>query len=335
MNSKKNASKRQTKRDQNWHAQNGGVVSSCLMALARPGAVLKSANCHTASIRKLLKFFRQSSPRLTTQDAMGLVVLRLMVEFWPVGKPHDLDPHLAALKALAVASSLAHSEMHVAGFAVPRILHPQARAGVLRAFAKQVLIDWLRWYDAILNPRVPPASDRHQVARELARQHCYPPYVGEEPALKKTRRLLDAYFQRIGHGGANLDVDDVSSEFYILDPHELTAVIRKHDDGVFRMDPRAARDALRKARHALQRPSGDSSSTPDGTAADPRYQAEVGDQLAALLDKCDEVDGTILANWGSADVEVAKLVRLTPQAVGKRRRKILNRAAGLGTDATE
>jgi hypothetical protein len=196
---------------------------------------------------------------------------------------------------------------------------------------------WQAWHRELLDPYVPPATERHLIARGVARLHCLRQAAGEKRAARETKQLLDGYFRRTGRCKAILDIEDISAELYALGRGKVgkTGILRLREDGIVYFDPRAMRDALRKASLAAGGIGAEPENHLDQKALDAATSADEADLRAALLDQCDEIDQLIIENWDSTDVAVAKQVDLTPQAVGKRRKKILDMANRLRSRTRE
>lgn len=336
MNSKKRSpapNRRNEERNRDIDRQ----ARAALLFLAGVRASAPPPDADRALVSDLLTKFQECSPPLSPTDVVGLIVLRLVSEFLPEGPLRPVEAVLAMLRGLALAKALEPQRMRQAGFAVPVILNPSSSDSILMGYAHEAVRRWKSWFREALNFYEKPTTERHVIARGIARLHCLRPANGEQAAARQAKRLLDAHFRRRGLGaGANLDPDDIISELYTIPQGRLgqTQILRLREDGNLSFDGRRMRDVMRKSKFALQRPGTDAAEA-DSPAPDLASTVDAADSLAALVGQSDSIDQVILANWDSPDVEIAKDVRISPQAVGKRRRGIRERAKRLRHEPSE
>tara|TARA_R110002072_G_scaffold162687_1_gene314787 strand:+ start:8910 stop:9923 length:1014 start_codon:yes stop_codon:yes gene_type:complete len=337
MNSKKQsaASKRAT---EDWHRQNDHLVYAELMHLARPEQAPQPRDDDQELVDRLIGIFEERCPPLDSRDVIGLVVLRLTSEFWPPGTPQDLDVELANLKALALTTASASGRMNSSGFAVPKILHPQAAHSLLMVQAQAIRHRWLNWYRELLDPYEQPTGNRQTTAHALANQHCLRPANNEQGALKESKRLLDGYFRRKGRGKANLETDDILSELHTLDRGQVgkARLLRLREDGRMEFDARKIRDVLRKLRHSsagTELPGTHDSLEASGS--DVSQQTEYAELVMKLIDLCDDDQIAIVNDWESSNAHLAKQLDVSPTTIANKRAKLCSLAARIDSDSNE
>ena len=330
----------QSDRVAKWHAQNDDEFRRFLISIALPHTVEPLSAENHERVTRWFDVFEECLPTITAQDVMGLIVLRLMQEFLPEGELNEMDSTLATYKALALAIQGAPQRMQAAKFAVPQIALPGCVSErTLWEAALRVRRRWLDWYSDVMDPYRLPRSDREAVVRGLALLKCYRETVGEASAAKRAKELLDADLRRRGHGGANLDHEDIIGEMYALGRGEASKarLLRLRKDGLFAYQPRALRDLVRKARHGPSVKPGavhDLSGRGQSLGRDPAAAVEVAELRARLLDRCDDMDTFIVEHWDDSNAEIGRNLGMTGQAVGKRRQQIKATAERLGLDLT-
>lgn len=324
------------RRVKEWHQQNAAHVFATFEIMVRPHLAPWPSDDDRRLITSLVKLFGQQVPPLEHRDVMGLVILRMVMEFWPPGRAIEQAVELATLQGLAVVTSAAQKEMRDAGFAIPRILHPKVDPLISEIHVKLVRDRWRHWYSATLDPNLHLRTERQIVAREVARTHCLRKAKEDQAgvASRKAKRLLDAYFKRKKLGPANLDPEDVLGEMHALGSGQIgkSRILQLAKDGLMKFDARAMRDTLRKDENATSRPGADPGEglVADDDAKSPFELVAGAEHLARLLDSCDDIDRAIIADWEVKDTAIAPSLGISPQAVGKRRKKIIERGQKFG-----
>lgn len=266
----------------------------------------------------LLAALWRMRPTITTQDGVGLGVLRLTFDVLPPGRLTVDGVHHGSLHALAIMNAVAPVEMHAARF-VPRVLLPGYDQWIAAIAASR----WRQWCAETLDAYSAPTSTRQCVVRGMARLHCYPRVAGESAAVRRAQRKIDAYFRRRGRDGSNLTPDDVLSELYALGRGELGAkrILRRAADGAYVLDPEAIRDVLRKRRFEAQQAEGDVEEL-SSDDEDPVEAAVAADLREQLSERSDPISQRLLDLSDHSSAEAATVLGVTERTVRNRRHGI-------------
>lgn len=281
-----------------------------------------------AAILGFLHDLAQHRPPLTIRDMVGLTVLRLAFDFLPPGKPSRKRSGIAIVMALALTRAVAPGHVRDSGF-VMRVFLP-SEPDFAGAVAMAALAEWSAWRKEALDPLRPPTDDRRSIIRRIALRKCYPKITGERAAARRALAMLDAHCRRRGWAGPNLEPEDIINEMYTLRGGEVLAkgLIRNTPKHGWVYDVRAMRDLVRK-RHFERLDS------PTGTVEEVAEVDSAIDELAAaelreLLSKqCDSIDARIIEMAEESDAEIGRRLGVTAPAVGKRRKKLEERARRL------
>lgn len=284
-------------------------------------------------VARLFVEVRRYEPPISSQDAAGLVVLRLTNEFWPEGRTDTLGAQAANVQGLSLANAIAPLEMRAAGFAPPRVLHANAAPHVLMAYAHAARARWIEWYQSSLDPYRRAETERHECLHWLAKKHCLRPAVDPTPAAREASKRLDAFFARRGLGPAGMTPEDVLSELHLLEPGEIgrRGILHLRSDGRLHFDAKRMRDPLRSAKRAGL-PTAEMTRALPAETHGPARAVEAAEQLAALRGKVDQVDQLIIDHWHEPNVKLAELTGRTPQRIGQRKKALRWLAERLNLD---
>jgi len=301
-----------------------------LMLIAARPSILPNlpTRDETEGARRWIREFRAAHPELPTRDIVGLTIVRLTYELWPLGPASDINMHMAVVRGIAHAARVIPLEMRVAGFVAPTPVAITENPYVLHQAGQRIFHAWREWY--LANCATESTTNANsKIVYRLANEHCRRETVGAEAAYRLAKKDLDAWAMRQHGVASNIEVDDIEPELLTLGERITsgTPILTLTEHGYFELNARANRDRLRTKKLVATPNVGEPSAQGAGGCPEPWEFAARSELLARLVNTEDEHERAVIAHAGMTDIEIARLTGSNRMTINRARQRLLLRAA--------